>query len=175
MGSVEVTSSDPVKLLRSNRVGIFLRTMPVGRQHQIFDSQHLPIRVPGSKGNQSRCGGRVGIGHSGPFLPSPCSAKVTKRVAGTVAALTPASAAGIPSLLYQRNRRLACTRPRAVGPRPAGRKRSAQVHVGLLVNGSPWRQNVGPAVNRSQFGKRDHQRSSVIGDEIGLTGHLLPE
>ena len=63
MGSVEVTSSDPVKLLRSNRVGIFiLRTMPVGRQHQIFASQHLPIRVPGSKGNQSRCVGRVGIG-----------------------------------------------------------------------------------------------------------------
>ncbi len=61
-------------------------------------------------------------------------------------------------------------RPGAVGQRPASRQRSAQVHVGLLVNGSPWRQNIGPAVNRSQFGKRDHQRSSVIGDEIGLTG-----
>ena len=45
-----------------------LRTMPVGRQHQIFDSQHLPIRVPDSKGNQSRGVGRVGIGHSGPIL-----------------------------------------------------------------------------------------------------------
>ena len=70
MGTVEVISSDPVKLLRSNRGGIFCAPCPLGGNSQILSTlaSVLPIRVPSSKGNQSRCVGRVGIGHSGPIL-----------------------------------------------------------------------------------------------------------
>jgi hypothetical protein len=109
---------------------------------------------------------------------------VTKRVAGTVVALTPASAVGAPSLLYPfavvqtiqkapTKQKAGLHWSRAVGPSPAGRQRSTQVHVGLLVNRPPGRQNVGPAHNRSQSCERDHERTSVIGKEIGLAAHLL--
>ena len=150
-----------------------LRTMPVGRQHQIFDSQHLPIRVPGSKGNQSRCVGRVGIGHSGPILAFSLLGKGDKAGGRNCRRIDSGFRHGHPFAVIPTKQKAGLHRPRAVGPRPAWRQRSAQRHVGLLVNGSPWRQNVGPAVNRSQSRKRDHQRSSVIGDEIGLAGHLL--
>ena len=37
----------------------------------------------------------------------------------------------------------------------------------------PGRQNVGPADHRSPIRKRDQQRSSLIGKELGLADHLL--
>ena len=169
-----MTSSDPVKLGRPNRGAIFCAACPLGDNIRLVAGQHLPIRVPGGKGDARPLWRR---GWHRPLrshpCPSPCSAKVTKRVAGTVVALTPASAVGTPSLFVPTKQQAGLHRPGAGGPRPAGRQRSAQLDVGLLVNGPPWRQNVGPAGHRSPIRKRDHQRSSVIGKELGLAAHLL--
>ena len=81
---------------------------------------------------------------------------------------------GRPFAVVQTIQKAGLHRPGAGGPTPTWRKRSVQVHVGFLVNGPPWRQNVGSADNRSQCRKRNHQGTSVIGDEIGLTDYLLP-
>ena len=150
-----------------------MRIMASGQQCPIDASQHLSSRVPGSKGDEGRCGGRVCIGHSGPKLTFSLFGKGDKPGCRNCRRIDSGFCRGHPFAVAPTKQKAGLHRPGARGPSPAWRKRSAQVHVGLLVNRPLWRQNIGPAVNRSQSRKRDQQRSSLIGKEIGLAGHLL--
>ena len=114
-----------------------------------------------------------GIGHSGPLLAFSLFGKGDEPGCRNCRRIDSAFCYGHPFAVVQTKQKAGLHRPGAGGPRPAGRKRSIQLHVGLLVNGSPWQQNVGPAGHRSLIRKRDHQRTSVIGKEIGLAGYLL--
>ena len=69
MGSLELISSDPVKLVRLEQARHVLRAMPPGHQGLIDAGQRPPRLVPGRKGDHGRRVGRVGVGDAGPRLP----------------------------------------------------------------------------------------------------------
>ena len=150
-----------------------VRIMPVGQQGLVDAGQHLPSRVPGSKGDQGRRGGRVGIGHTGPKPAFSLFGKGHKPGCRNCRRTDCGFSRGHSFAVALTIQKAGLQRPGAGGPRPAGRKRSAPLHVGFLVNGPPWRQNVGPVDNRSQSRKRDHQGTAVIGKELCCAAHLL--
>ena len=147
--------------------------MPSGQQGPNDAIQRLPSLVLGRKGDQSRCGRGVGIGNSGPRFAFSLLGKGDKPGGRNGCRIDSGFRHGHPCAVVLTKQQAGLHRPGAGGPRPAGRKRSAQLHVGLLVNGASGRQNVGPTDHRSPIRKRDHQRSSLIGKEIGMAAHLL--
>ena len=147
--------------------------MPSGQQGPNDAGQRLPILVPGSKGEHGRCVGWVGVCHSGPLLAFSLFGKGDKAGGRNCRGIGCGFCRGQPFAVVLTKQKAGLPRPGAGSPRPAGRKRSAQFDIGLLVHRPPWQQNVGPADHRSLIRKRDHQRTSVIGKEIGLAAHLL--
>ena len=119
MGSVEVTSIDPVKLVRSNNSRHAVRIMASGQQCPIDASQHLPSRVPGSKGDVSRCGGRVGIGNSGPKLTFSLFGKGDKPGCRNRRRIDSDFCRGCPFAVAQTIQKTGLHRPRSTWPEPS--------------------------------------------------------
>ena len=124
MGSVEVSSIDPVKLVGPNRVPHTVRLMTSGQQCPNDAGEVLPRRVPDSKGDRDRyVGGRVCISNSCPKLIFSLFGKGDKPGCRNVCGIDSGFRHRHPFAVIPTKQKAGLQRPGAGAPRPAAQEK----------------------------------------------------